>query len=224
MLIRQYKIYDNKYTSIQNKVWLEDHGNNNPLNVTFDANNVTLINYKNEFGDYMTDIFNDDGNKENAINEWMGGSYRFINYTLTCDHYDLYNYLEIEPGPNPPSLNQIENWINNIDMIFNNQNLPIIDNSPLITGTHGRYNILQDPEIVNVLNLFQDNDPNWFLTYRCTRYFNIRNMMIADHNNVEFLVGQKYRSTSLISSSYSPYINWNYFQDSNNPFMYLNLF
>ena len=42
--------------------------------------------------------------------------------------------------------------------------------------------------------------------------------MIADHNNVEFLVGQKYRSTSLISSSYSPYINWNYFLDSEQPF------
>jgi hypothetical protein len=212
-------IFNTKFLQINNKVFLQDHDNNNPLNVTFDGNNVNLINFKDDFGNYVTIKINSNYDINNAITNWMGGNYRFINYTLTCNHYGINNYLNDIPAPEPFNSNDVEEWINNIDLIFNQPDLPITQNQ-LMNVNHPRHNILADPEVVNILNLFNDNNnaPNWFLTYRCTRYFNINNMMIADHNNVEFMNGQVFVSTTLTSTSYSPYINWHFFQDLEQPF------
>ena len=43
----------------------------------------------------------------------MGGNYRFINYTLTCNHYGINNYLNDIPAPEPFNSNDVEEWINN---------------------------------------------------------------------------------------------------------------
>ena len=75
------------------------------------------------------------------------------------------------------------------------------------------HNILLDDEVKPILNLFDDKLDNWFLSYRCTKYFNTDVSTYQDFNNVEFFRGSYFKQPIFTSTCCTPYMRWRDFQD-----------
>jgi len=193
---------------IDRNVLLKDTINNNIDTQTFLAQNPELNNFIRNSIDATTQFCDENENIQNSISFWIGAGYIDINYYLLAQTEDI----DIELDEHF-EVDIIRDHDNNINILMNNEALP---HQNITLENHPRIELLERENIQEILYLFHDS--GWFFTYRVTRYFNINNMSLADHNNVEFIIRNTIKQITYTSTSYSRFINWSAFSDIEDPF------
>jgi len=201
--------YNAQYDKIVDDILLKDTVNNDTdTNHFLDENNL-FSEFKNDSLANLQGFINANVDIRRAIQMWkIDALKKRINYLLITQIPDV----DMHPSEYE---NQLQPFINSLDRLFtlHNQNESEINN---LIDNHPRSEIFDNENIKNILSLFPT--AKWFLTYRITTYFNIKNMSSIDHNNIEFYKGQSFKQSIFTSTSFSPYYNWSRNYEPEDPY------